>query len=138
MKALRASVAGGTSAREFSPRVGEAGAVVERYLASAPGGQPTGGPALRDAVRYYQIAEFAWRNHSAASSTVWVKRDDMLDHCPPYREFVQAMQAKGEAYYSERTQRYILISDGVLAALWSCAADRIAEAEQVLTQSSRK
>ena len=58
--------------------------------------------------------------------------------CLPYQEFVQAMQAKGEAYYSERTRRYILISDGVLAVLWSCAADRIAEAEQVLTQKSRK
>jgi len=133
MLALRAALASGTSSREFTPRVGEASAVVERYLASAPGAAPVAGPALHDALRYYQASEFAWRNHSTASRTVWVKRDDALDRCVPYRAFVQAMQAMGEAHYSERTQKYVLVSDRVLPVLWSCAAERLAEAEQVLT-----
>jgi hypothetical protein len=132
VKALRASVAGGTSAREFSPRVVEARAAVDRYLATLPGAVPPGGAALRDAITYYQVSEFAWRNHSVASHTVWLRRDDVLERCQPYREFVEAMQAKGESHYSERTSRFTLISDGVLTVLWSCAAVRIEEAEQSL------
>lgn len=137
LKALRTALVIGTSAREFSPRVGEARAVVDRYLGSIPGGMPAGGPALRDAMRYYQASEFAWRNHSVASSTVWIKREDVLEQCASYRDFAQQMQARGEPYYSERTRSFLVISDGVLPVLWSCAADRIDEAEQSLPLTAR-
>src|SRR5262245_11187093 len=138
VKALRATVAAGITSREYGPAVGEARVAVDRYLASSPFGLPPGGEALRDAVRYYQMAEFAWRNHSIASHTVWLQREDLLDRCHGYQDFVEAMQAKGESHYSERTRNFVLISDGVLAVLWSCAADRIADAEQAFPKRDRK
>ena len=138
MKSLRASVDTGTSPLEYGPQVGRARAAVERYFASMPGAIPPGGEALREAVRYYQIAEFAWRNHSIASDTVWLQRDDSLDRCSRYRDFAEDMQTKGEAYYSERTRMYLLISDGVLPVLWSCAADLIGEAEQAFPAVGKK
>jgi hypothetical protein len=116
----------------YGARANEIRAAVERYLASLPSAAAPGADALRDAMRYYQLAEFAWRNHSVVSDRVWLKKDPALDRCHGYRDFADAMRAKGESHYDERTRSYFVISDGVLAVLWSCASDRLAEAEQVL------
>jgi hypothetical protein len=48
------------------------------------------------------------------------------------------MRARGESHYSERTRRFLLISDRVLAVLWACAADRIVEAEQAFPREARR
>jgi len=133
LKALRAAAAGGASPPDYGARAGEIRAAVERYLASLPNTAAPGVEALREAMHYYQLADFAWRNHSAVSDRVWLKQDEALDRCHGYQDFVQAMRAKGESHYSERTRTFFVISDGVLAVLWSCAADRLAEAERVLT-----
>jgi len=137
VKALRAAVAAGTTAREYSPRVGEARAAVDRYLASAPGDSPPGADALTDAMRYYEMADFAWRNHSVTFSTVWLQKDDALARCEAYREFAEQMQAQGDSFYSERTRTFVLISDGVLDVIWSCAAERVDAAEQAFPKSAR-
>ncbi len=138
VKALRAIVSAGIAAREYAAAVSDARAAVDRYLATSVSGPPPGGPELRDAVHYYQMAEFAWRNHSVASDTVWLRRDDALDRCAGYREFASEMQAKGESHYSERTRSFVLISDRVLAVLWACAADRILEAEQAFPREAKR
>ncbi len=132
VKALRATVEGGTSPPEYGPRVQEARAVIDRYLASSPLEPPPGGRALGEAMRYYQLAEFAWRNKSVASSIVWLQKDEALARCPGYRDFAGEMRAKGEPHYSERTRSFLQISDGVLSVLWSCAADQIADAEKAI------
>src|SRR5262249_34473090 len=80
--------------------------------------------------RYYEIADFAWRNHSVTFNTVWLQKDDALARCEAYREFAEQMQAKGDPFYSERTRTFLLISDGVLDVIWSCAAERVDVAEQ--------
>jgi hypothetical protein len=132
VKALHSAVDRGTSRRAYSPRVRRARAVVDRYLASSPDAPPPGGVALGEAMRFYQLAEFAWNNRGVASSIVWLQKDDALARCPGYRDFVEDMQAKGEPHYSDRTRSFVQISDGVLDVLWSCAAERIAEAEAAI------
>jgi len=130
LKALRAAVDAGMSAPEYPPRVSEARATVDRYLASVADTPPPGSEALSEAMHYFQIAEFAWRNHSVASGTVWLQKDDALARCPSYVDFAVEMDARGESYYTERTRSLLQISDGVLTVLWSCAAGQIAEAEK--------
>jgi len=132
VKALRATVDAGTSATDYSPRVTQARAVVDQFVASASGETKVAGAALGEAMRYYQLAEFAWRNQSLTSGRVWLQRDDALTRCPAYLAFAEEMQTKGDAYYSERTRSFLQISDGVLPVLWSCATDQIAEAEKVI------
>jgi hypothetical protein len=132
VKALRAAIESGTSRPDYSPRVRRARAVVDRYLASSPEAPPPGAMALGEAMRLYQLAEFAWNNRGVASSIVWLQKDDALERCPGYGDFVEEMQAKGERHYSERTRSFLQISDGVLDVLWSCAAERIAEAEDAM------
>jgi len=135
LAALRAAAAGDPG--DYGARANDIRAGVERYLAGLPNASAAGAEALRDAMRYYQLADFAWRNHSAVSDRVWLKKDDALDRCHGYRDFAEAMRAKGESHYSERTRSFFVISDGVLAVLWSCAADRLAEAERVLAQGGK-
>ena len=61
----------------------------------------------------------------------------MLDRCPAYREFAETMRTKGDAYYAERVRNYVFISDGVISVLWSCASEKIAEAETFLVNAKK-
>jgi len=47
------------------------------------------------------------------------------------------MRAKGEAYYAERTKSYIVIADGAVPVLWTCASDKITEAETALLKEKK-
>src|SRR5262245_10240391 len=129
VKALRAAAERNPKPEEFSPLVGDAADVVDRYLASGVEAAPPGAEPLAEALRFYQLGEVSLRNHGVTSSTVWLRRDEALGRCEQYGEFKEEMQAKGEAYYQERTRRYLQISDEVLTVLWSCAADHVARAE---------
>ena len=136
LQTLRSTVAGGTTLREYGAKVSAIAPLVELYLAGLPPG--AGGGAIGDALRYYVLAELAWSNQGAASRTVWLKKDDALARCAGYQDFARAMQDKGEAYYSERTKNYIVIADSVVPVLWSCAAQKIAEAERLAAINAAK
>ena len=130
---LRSAVAGGTTLREYEGRVNDAAPLVELYLAGLPPG--TGAAAIRDAMRYYLLAEWAWSNQGTASRTVWLRKDDALARCPGYQDYAREMREKGEAFYAERLRSYLVIADGVIPVLWSCASDKIAEAEKLLVKA---
>jgi hypothetical protein len=133
MQSLRSTVAAGTTLREYETRLNGTAPFVELYLAGLP---PAAAEALRDAIRYYLLAEWAWSNQGIATRTVWLRRDDVLERCPAYQEFASAMRAKGEAYYAERTRSYLVIADGAVPVLWSCASDKITEAETLLPKAA--
>jgi len=129
LQSLRSAVANGIGLREYEAQVSYLTPLVTLYVAASP--PPPGAEAIRDAMRYYVLAESAWENQGILSRTVWLKRDEALARCAAYESFAREMQDKGEAYYAERMRSYLEISDGVIPVLWSCAADRIAEAEKL-------
>jgi hypothetical protein len=133
IQSLRSAVAGGTTLREYEGRVNDAAPLVELYLAGLP--PNAGTAAVRDAMRYYLLAEWAWSNQGTASRTVWLRKDDALARCPGYQDFASEMRGKGEAFYAERMRSYLVIADGVISVLWTCASDKIAEAEKLLVTS---
>ena len=135
VKSLRSAVLGGMSFREYQARVNAAATVVDRYLAALPGGPES--ESIHDAVRYYVLAESAWNNQGVVSRTAWLRKDGVLDRCPAYREFAETMRTKGDAYYAERVRNYVFISDGVISVLWSCASEKIAEAETLLVNAKK-
>ncbi len=135
MKSVRPTFGVGTMLNEYQARVKAAAPIVDLYLAGLPPG--TGVEAVRDAMRYHVLAESAWNNQGRASRTVWLKKDDALGRCPAYLDFVRAMQSKGEAYYAERTRHYVVVADGVIPVLWSCASEKIAEAETLLVEAKK-
>jgi hypothetical protein len=130
VKSLRSAVLGGMSFREYQTRVNAAANIVDRYLAALPDGPES--ESISDAVRYFALAGSAWNNQGAISRTVWLRKADALDRCAAYQDYAKAMRSKGEAYYAERVKNYVVIADGVISVLWSCASEKIAEAETLL------
>jgi len=135
VKSLRSAVLGGMSFREYQARVNAAATIVDRYLAALPGGPES--ESIHDAVRYYVLAESAWNNQGVVSRTAWLRKDGVLDRCPAYQEFAETMRTKGDAYYDERVKNYVVISDGVISVLWSCASEKIAEVETLLVNAKK-
>jgi hypothetical protein len=135
VRSLRSAVLGGMNFREYQTRVNAAATIVDRYLAALPEGPES--QSINDAVRYYVLAESAWNNQGAASRTVWLRKVDALDRCSAYQDFAKMMQSKGDAYYAERVKNYVVISDGVISVLWSCASEKIAEAETLLANAPK-
>jgi hypothetical protein len=135
LQSLRSAVAGGMTLSEYEGRVNNTAPLVQLYLAGASA--PPGARDIRDAMRYYVLAEWAWSNQGTTSRTVWLKKDEALARCPAYQEFARDMQSKGEAYYAERMKSYIAIADGVIRVLWSCADEKIAEAEKVAVNAKK-
>jgi len=136
VRRLRATVAAGTTLREYERQVNEAAPVVELYLSGLPA--DASAAAIRDAMRCYVLAKWAWSNQGRASHTVWLRKDEALRRCAAYEAFAREMQARGEAFYSERVRNYVVIGDGVIPVLWSCAADRTDEAEHVSAAAETK
>lgn len=136
VKSLRSAVLGGMSFREYQTRVNAATTIVDRYLAALPEGPES--ESISDAVRYYALAGSAWSNQGTTSRTVWLRKVDALDRCTAYQDYAKSMQSKGEAYYAERVKNYVVISDGVISVLWSCASEKIAEAETLLANNATK
>ena len=136
VKTLRSAVLGGMSFREYQARVKAAANIVDRYLAALPEGPES--ESISDAVRYFVLAESAWNNQGTTSRTVWLRKADALDRCTAYQDYAKSMQSKGEAYYAERVKNYVVISDGVISVLWSCASEKIAEAETLLASNATK
>jgi hypothetical protein len=135
IKSLRAAVLGGVGLQEYRARVVGTTAVVDRSLAALPEGPES--DTIHDAARYYALAASAWNNQGAASRTVWLRKDDALDRCASYQEFARKMREKGEAYYDERVKNYVVIAEGVIAVLWTCASEKISEAETLLAKDKK-
>jgi hypothetical protein len=136
VKSLRSAVLGGMSYRDYQTRVNAAETIVDRYLAALPEGPES--ESISDAVRYFTLAGSAWNNQGTASRTVWLRKVDALDRCAAYQDYAKSMQSKGEAYYAERVKNYVVIADGVISVLWSCASEKIAEAETLLASNASK
>jgi hypothetical protein len=135
LQSLRSAVGGSMTLRDYEARVNSAAPLVELYLTGSPA--PRGADGLRDAMRYYVLAEWAWSNQGLTSRTVWLRKDEALQRCTAYQDFARSMQAKGDSFYAERMRNYVVIADGVMAVLWSCAAEKLAEAEKLVLKAKK-
>ena len=137
MAALQEVVGRGTSLQEYESKVNVVKLLTGGYVAQRSSTTRGERDPLQDALRYYELAAGAWRNH-ATRDTVWLKRDAVLSRCPAYADFAEAMRAKGEGEYLERTRSYLVISDDVIPVLWACGADAVAQARQLLAPGGRE
>ena len=135
LKSLRSAVLARIGLQEYQAKVTDAATILDRYLATLPSGSEK--ETVHDAARYYVLAASAWNNQGRVSPLTWLRKDDALDRCAMYQDFAEAMRSKGEAYYDERVQNYVVISDGVISVLWSCASEKIAEAETLLANAPK-
>ncbi len=117
--------------QDYARRVSEAKARVDRYLSEPERGDAGLRATLNEAVSFYMLALAAWRAKTTNrfEEVLAVARDPALDRC-------QALK-KPLARYPLGNTREQDFARGVVATLeiplmWSCAADKIEEAETLV------
>jgi len=137
LKALQSVTRGGIAYRDYAPRVNDAKIVVDRYLQEPPEqGSGEVRSAIADAMDYHVLAASAWNARVTRGDYTRAGTDPAIEKCPEAKRILdQELQKRGPrpgdplplSYYVGSTLAYF-----GLPALWSCASDRIAEAERAL------
>jgi hypothetical protein len=135
LKGLQSVVSGGISYREYAPRVSDAKVIVDRYLNSAEASEQSIRQSVSDAMALYVVASTAWNGRvvrGGAEQFSAAGRDPVLQKCPVALRGAEESRRRdpappilGEAYGIGSALAF-----GGLPALWSCASEKISEAEQ--------
>lgn len=139
LRAVQSITAGGVNLREYSTRVADTRIKVDQYLAE--GGKDTpAGAAMKDARDLYSVAARAWSRavttRGSDGLTFLMKGDyDPLDRCPVFMEYVSVLASRQEGFIKYGVHPdgtlWFKADGGGLSVIWSCAADKIAEAEKL-------
>lgn len=137
LKALESATKGGVSYREYAPRVIDAKVIVDRYLGMPISGDQSIRQAVADAMSFYVLASTAWNGRVVRGGTesfVAAGRDPAVQKCPAAKQAAEeprraspSPRILGEDYAIGSALAYF-----GLPSLWSCASDKIAEAERAL------
>jgi hypothetical protein len=137
LKAVQSVTQGGIAYREYATRVNDAKIVVDRYLEAASPQNDSSKAAVAAAMGYYVLASSTWN----ASITQRVPDLPAVD--VPFEECRQLLVAlpprnpadlqdanKRREYFLTILRGMPLMGNSLTAPLWSCASERIAEAEK--------
>ena len=119
--------------REYAPRVSEAQLVVDRYLQKEDGAPSIKG-AIADSFHFYALAGAAWNAGLSRGNYATVGTDSALARCAPAQRVIAESKRKSPFIWRAKgagegaTTGMVIATDGI-AALWSCASDKLAEAE---------
>ena len=122
--------------QEYAPRVNEVKGVVDRYLQKKEDGAPAVKFAIADSFHYYALAETAWKAGLSRGNYASVGADPALLRCAPAQEVIAESKRKSPFIWRAKgagegaTTGMVIATDG-LAALWSCASAKLAEAEKL-------
>lgn len=133
LQEVRSTLSVGVSYLDYTRRVADAKIRVDRYLAQPERGDRAAREAINEAVEFYRVASIAWR----ISATLYVQEtralgaESALDRCGQLRPLLARRDS------SKITDGSVAGVRGLNAArdfkiLWSCASDKIAEAEKLL------
>lgn len=131
LKAVQSMTAGGTTFQEYVSRVRNAKVQVEEYLGTEGGDRTIKEPVSR-AMLLYLLAAAAWNAKTVNRQSEYeaVGTHSTLAFCPDLRPLLDTPPPTGV----ERTpamNRGVNLTEN-LDRLWSCAAERVADAERAL------
>lgn len=135
LEALRSVARTGVTYREYAPRVGEAQLVVDRYLQKEDGAPAIKG-AIADSFRFYALAGAAWNAGLSRGNYATVGTDSALARCAHAQRVIAESKRKSPFLWRAKgagegaTTGMVIATDGI-AALWSCASDKLAEVEKL-------
>jgi hypothetical protein len=135
LEGLRSVARTGVTYREYAPRVGDAQIVIDRYLKKEDGAPSIKG-AIADSFHFYALAGTAWNAGLSRGNYAAVGTDSALARCAPAQRVIAESKRKSPFLWRAKgagegaTTGMVIASDGI-AALWSCAADKLAEAEKL-------
>jgi hypothetical protein len=135
LEALRSVARTGVTYREYAPRVSEAQLVVDRYLQKEDGAPAIRG-AIADSFHFYALAGTAWNAGLSRGNYATVGTDSALARCAHAQRVIAESKRKSPFIWRAKgagegaTTGMVIATDGI-AALWSCASDKLAEAEKL-------
>lgn len=135
LEGLRAVARTGVTYREYAPRVGEAQIVIDQYLKKEDGAPSIKG-AIADAFHFYALAGAAWNAGLSRGNYTAVGTDPALARCEHAQRVITESKRKSPFIWRAKgagegaTTGMVIATDGI-AALWSCASDKLAEAEKL-------
>ena len=132
LKGVHSATTGGITYRDYGPRVTDAKIVVDRYLGEDTADAPPLREAIGAAMRYYTLAGNAWSASISRAADYGFVAD------PAVRQCHAAAKVIDEGRTGRRSALPQATLDGISLAvsfqvLWSCAADKLAEAEKLLS-----
>ena len=133
LRSLTAATRVGLSYREYSRRVLDAKPSVDRFVASL--GDAAAKTAATQAMALHVLASRAWYARIAKDRYDEVANDPALSACEPAKKIVEAAAKKDGFALDNSTWVALTVGGEGLPALWSCAAEKIAEAEKLLGAS---
>ena len=138
---LRSVAHGGVTYQEYAPRVGQAQIAVDRYL-QAEDGAPAVKGAIVDSFHFYALAGTAWNAGRSRGNYAAVGTDPALNRCEPAQQVIAESKRRAPFIWrskgaGEATTTGMVIANDGLAALWSCASDRLAAAERLRVERKR-
>lgn len=125
----------GVTYQEYAPRLSEAQVAVDCYL-QAEDGAPAVKGAIADSFHFYAFAGTAWKAGLSRGNYAAVGTDSALKRCEPAQQVIAESKRRAPFIWrskgaGEATTTGMVIADEGLAALWSCASDRLAAAERL-------
>lgn len=136
LKGLQSVAQAGTNYRDYSPRVSDAKIMVDRYLSGADSYDSAKTP-IAAGMHYYVLAGSAWSSSISRSNYERVGADPAVGECEPARHVIaeskRTLPIIWRSPVGEATTVGIVIGAGGISALWSCASDKIADAERLLS-----
>ena len=135
LEGLRSVARTGVTYREYAPRVSEAQLVVDRYLQKEDGAPSIKG-AIADSFHFYALAGAAWNAGLSRGNYATVGTDSALARCAHAQQVIAESKRKRPFIWRAKgagegaTTGMVIATDGI-AALWSCASDKLAEAEKL-------
>jgi hypothetical protein len=135
LEGLRSVARTGVTYREYAPRVSEAQLVVDRYLQKEDGAPSIKG-AIADSFHFYALAGTAWNAGLSRGNYATVGTDAALARCAHAQRVIAESKRKSPFIWRAKgagegaTTGMVIATDGI-AALWSCASDKLAEAEKL-------
>jgi hypothetical protein len=135
LEGLRSVARTGVTYREYAPRVSEAQLVVDRYLQKEDGAPSIKG-AIADSFHFYALAGTAWNAGLSRGNYATVGTDAALARCAHAQRVIAESKRRSPFIWRAKgagegaTTGMVIATDGI-AALWSCASDKLAEAEKL-------
>jgi hypothetical protein len=132
LETLRSVAKSGVTYQEYAPHLSQAHAVVDRYL-RAEDGAPAIKGAIADSFHFYALAGAAWNAGLSRGNYATVGTDSALARCAHAQRVIAESKRKSPFIWRAKgagegaTTGMVIATDGI-AALWSCAADKLAEA----------
>jgi len=135
VKALASVVEGGTTYRDYGPRVSDAKIKVDQFLDEFKSSAlPMFNAHIADALGFYIAASSAWNARISRSGYEGLARNSFAQKCAPLQQLVIQGRAGGLGGLSQDAIDGIAVAVGGVQPLWECARTSLGEAERALGQ----